>query len=405
MNGTRPLIPFNRPHLGPEEVSAAGEAILKGNVSGNGSLGLEVEKKLESIVGAKHVLLMTSCTHAMELALVALGVGPGDEVLLPSFTFVSTANAILMAGARPVFVDVRLDDLTIDPESAAEKVGSRTKALLVVHYAGVSCQMDALNELARNSGMFVVEDAAHALGATWKGAQLGGLGDIGCVSFHGTKNVVCGEGGALITNNSGVAREIEVIREKGTNRSAFMRGEVERYTWISKGSSYVLSEVLAAILKVQLEKMSWIISEREKIWKRYADAFAPLAGKERVRLCGIPSGAVPNWHIFYLLTASPADRDGLIRHLGASGIESSFHFIPLHSSPFSVEKLGYGNVSLPVTEYVSPRLLRLPIYPGLKKEDQDRVIDSVLSYFRGSGKKRHFVVFSLDEDNARGEPR
>jgi len=400
LNDTMHLIPFNKPYLGQEEASAAGGAILRGNVSGNGPLGLEIEKKLETIIGAKHALLLTSCTHAMELALVTLGVGPGDEVLLPSFTFVSTANAVLMAGARPVFVDVRLEDLTVDPESVAEKVGPRTKALLVVHYAGVPCQMDTINDLAKNSGIYVVEDAAHALGASWKGTQLGAIGDIGCISFHGTKNVVCGEGGALITNDDRVAREVEIIREKGTNRSAFMRGEVERYTWISKGSSYVLSEVLAAILEVQLEKMPWIISEREKIWKKYVSGLAPLAREGRIRLCGIPEGAVPNWHIFYLLTASPTERDGLIRHLKESGIESAFHFIPLHSSPFSREKLGYSDVSLPVTEHVSPRLIRLPIYPGLSEDDQDKVIDGVLSYFRKTGSTRQSEAGLLNRGRA-----
>lgn len=388
MNARGGFIPFNRPFLGREEARAAADVIMKGNVSGNGAVGLRVEGKLKSLLGARHALLVTSCTHAMELGFLTLGIGPGDEVLLPSFTFVSTANAVLMVGARPVFVDIRMDDLTIDPDKVKGAISPRTRAMVLVHYAGVSCQMDSLLEIARNSGIYVIEDAAHAIGATWRGAQLGSIGDIGCISFHGTKNIVCGEGGAFITNDEKTARVAEVIREKGTNRSAFLRGEVERYTWISKGSSYVLSEIMAAILAVQLDKMSWITSEREKIWRRYSEGLANLAERGLIRLCKIPEGAGPNWHIFYFLTETSVVRNELIKYLRALGIETTFHFIPLHSSPFVTEQLGMAGIELPVTEYVSSRLIRLPIYPGLSVVDQERVIDGICSYYRHNGSKR-----------------
>lgn len=376
------MIPFNRPCLGEAEASAARRVILSGNVSGNGPLGLEVEKKLESLFGARYALLVTSCTHAMELAFMALGIGPGDDVLLPSFTFVSTANAVLSVGARPVFADIRIEDLTLDPESAVHRITPRTRAIVLVHYAGVSCQMDAVLEIARERNLAVVEDAAHAIGATWRGRPLGNLGDIGCISFHGTKNIVCGEGGAFVTSSETLARAAELIREKGTNRSAFLRGEVEKYTWVSRGSSYVLSEIMAAILLVQLEKMPRIIEERGRIWRKYCEAFADLDEKGLVRTTRIPEGAGPNWHIFPLLTGTPQERKELISHLGSLGIEATFHFIPLHNSPFAMAKLGTRGLRLPVTEHVSERLVRLPLYPGLTLIEQERVVDGVLSYYR-----------------------
>lgn len=390
----RQTIPFNRPALGPEEARAASDVILSGSVSGNGSVGALVERELERLLSARHVLLVTSCTHAMELAFMALGIGPGHDILVPSFTFVSTANAVLSAGARPVFVDIRIEDLTVDPESVVKHLGRRSKAMVVVHYAGVSCQMDDLNGIAKNSGLFVVEDAAHAIGARWKDRCLGNAGDVGCISFHGTKNLVCGEGGAFVTSSDEVARAAELIREKGTNRSAFLRGEVDKYTWVSKGSSYVLSDIMAAILKIQLEKIDRIQAERRILWQRYQEALVPLRDRGLLRLCTVPEHADHNWHIFYLLARTPAERDGLIRHLGDRGIEATFHFVPLHRSPFAVRHLGTGNTSLPVTEYVCERLLRLPIYPGLSHMEQDRVIDAVASYFSrgrspaGSGGRR-----------------
>lgn len=379
----RSLISFNRPSLGEEEARAVREVILSGNVSGNGPLGLEVEKRLESLLNARRVLLVTSCTHAMELAFLALGIGPGDEVLLPSFTFVSTANAVLSVGARPVFADIRIEDLTLDPGSARQRITPATRAIVVVHYGGVSCQMDEILEIARASKLCIVEDAAHALGAGWKGKALGNIGDVGCISFHGTKNIVCGEGGAFITSSESLARAAEVIREKGTNRSAFLRGEVERYTWVSRGSSYVLSEIMAAILLVQLDKMQDIVKERERIWRRYCEGFEDLALRGLVRLARIPEGADSNWHIFFLLAGTPAERKDLLAHLRSLGIEATFHFIPLHNSPFAITNLGTSGVRLPVTEYASERLVRLPLYPGLTLEEQERVIQGVISFYRG----------------------
>lgn len=394
------FIPFNRPCLGEEEAHAAREVILSGNVSGNGPLGLEVEKRLEALLRARRVLLVTSCTHAMELAFLALGVGPGDEVLLPSFTFVSTANAVLAVGAQPVFADIRINDLTIDPESARQRITPRTRAIIVVHYAGISCQMDDILAVARDKGLAVVEDAAHALGSSWRGKPLGNVGDIGCVSFHGTKNIVCGEGGAFVTSSEGLARAAELIREKGTNRSAFLRGEVERYTWVSRGSSYVLSEILAAILLVQIGKMPEVIRERERIWTEYAGELAELDERGLLRIAKIPDCAVSNSHIFFIIAGTPAERSALIRHLRSRGIEATFHFIPLHTSPFALTNLGTSGMRLPVTEYVSERLVRLPLYPGLTREEQGRVIQGVLSFYRGSGVRWHAASSAMRDKDA-----
>jgi dTDP-4-amino-4,6-dideoxygalactose transaminase len=335
-----------------------------------------VEARLARLLGVPRVLLTTSCTHALELALETVGVGPGDEVVCPSFTFVSTANAILRAGARPVFADIEERTLGLDAANLERHVGSRTAALLPVHYAGIAPDMDAILDLARARRLRVVEDAAQGLSATFKGRALGSLGDAGCLSFHETKNVTCGEGGALALADASLATRAEIIREKGTNRSAFLRGEVDKYTWVSSGSSYVLSDVLAALLDAQLDKLAEIQARRARIVTRYRDGLQGWARARGVRLPEEPEGRQGNHHLFYLLFQDGKSRDACMQGLRARGVMATFHYVPLHSSPYG-RSLGLDRQELPVTDRVASGLLRLPLHPLLTDAEVDRVISSV----------------------------
>jgi dTDP-4-amino-4,6-dideoxygalactose transaminase len=312
----------------------------------------------------------------MELALLALGVGPGQEVICPSFTFVSTANAVLRTGARPVFADIEDTTLGLDPGDAERKVTPRTAAILPVHYAGVAPDMEALLGLCRERNLKMVEDAAHALGARWRGRALGTLGDAGCFSFHETKNVTCGEGGALAVADPDLARRAEIVREKGTNRAAFLRGEVDKYTWIAEGSSYVLSDVLAAILEVQLDKAPEIDARRAKVVARYRAELADWAERVGVRLPPELPDRDTNHHIFHLLYPDVESRDAALDALRARGVMASFHFVPLHSAPQG-RAIGTADASLPVTERVAATLLRLPLHAGLSDSDVDYVVEAV----------------------------
>jgi dTDP-4-amino-4,6-dideoxygalactose transaminase len=323
------------------------------------------------------VLLTTSCTHALELALLALGVGPGDEVLCPSFTFVSTANAALRVGARPVFADIEEETLGLDLADVERRLTPRTTVLMPVHYAGVAPDMDGLLALASSRGLKVVEDAAQGLGATYRGHPLGSLGDAGCFSFHETKNVTCGEGGALALRDPELIRKAEIIREKGTNRSAFLRGEVDKYTWVAEGSSYVLSDVLAAILDAQLDKLERIQARRRSVAESYRAELGPWARAHGVHLFEPPAGRVSNDHIFYLLFPDLADRDRYMAALRSRGVSAAFHYVPLHSSPFG-RTLGGEVEHLPVTESVAARLLRLPLHPLLSEGDVERVVEALV---------------------------
>jgi dTDP-4-amino-4,6-dideoxygalactose transaminase len=308
----------------------------------------------------------------MELALLALGIKPGQEVICPSFTFVSTANAILRVGARPVFADIEERTLGLDPADVERRLTPRTAALLPVHYAGVAPAMEPLLDLATERRLRVIEDAAHGLFASYKGRPLGTLGDAGCFSFHETKNVTCGEGGALAVADSEVAKRAEIIREKGTNRSAFLRGEIDKYTWILEGSSYVLSDVLAALLDAQLDKVDQIQARRCHVVKRYRAELADWAGRMGVRLPPEDAESTSSHHLFYLLFPDSDRRDRALATLRERGIMASFHYVPLHSSPHG-RCLG-PQPDLPVTERVAGTLLRLPLHPGLDDEDVDRVV-------------------------------
>jgi len=367
-------IAFSRPWFDEREEAAVREA-LRGHVSGDGPIGRRVEARLAAQLGAFRVLLTTSGTHALELALLALGVRPGQEVICPSFTFVSSANAVLRVGARPVFADIEDRTLGLDPADVEPRVTPRTVALLPVHYAGVAPDMEALLDLARRRGLRVVEDAAQGLAATWRGQALGTLGDAGCLSFHETKNVTCGEGGALLVGDPELARRAEVAREKGTNRAAFLRGEVDKYTWVAEGSSYVLSDVLAALLDTQLDKLEEIQRRRAGVVARYRGGLASWAAERGVRLPPALPERGENHHIFFLLYPDARQRDTALTSLRERGIQATFHYVPLHSAPHA-RRLGV-HAELPVTDRVASTLLRLPLHPLLSAGEVDRVIAAV----------------------------
>jgi dTDP-4-amino-4,6-dideoxygalactose transaminase len=377
MNRSSSGVAFHAPWFDESEEQRVLQA-LRGRIAGDGPFCRRVEERLAQLLGARRVLLTTSCTHALELALLALGIGRGQEVICPSFTFVSTANAILRVGARPVFADIEDRTLGLDAGDLERRLGPKTAAVLPVHYAGVAPDMDAILGLARAHRLRVVEDAAQALGASFRGKALGTLGDGGCLSFHETKNITCGEGGALVLDDPETAARAEIIREKGTNRSAFLRGEVDKYTWVAEGSSYILSEVLAALLDAQLDKFAEIQARRARVATRYQAGLETWARSRGVRLPAPVPERESNHHIFYLLFPDEASRDACLQALRARGVMASFHYIPLHSSPHG-RALGLEGGDLPVTDRVAGTLLRLPLHPLLTDEDLERVVSAVIA--------------------------
>ncbi len=369
------FIPLTLPLYDELEVGRIREA-LGGRTAGDGPFGKRVEARLAAQLGVSRVLLTTSCTHALELALLALGLREGQEVIVPSFTFVSTANAVLRAGARLVLADIEEETLGLDPNDVEERLTARSGVLVPVHYAGIAAQMDPLLEIARRRGLKVVEDAAQCIGASFRGRPLGSLGDAGCLSFHDTKNLSCGEGGALALRDEDTARRAEIIREKGTNRSAFLRGEVDKYTWVAEGSSYVLSDVLAAMLDAQLDKQERILAHRTRIAGLYRAGLASWANANGVRLCPEPPERILNHHIFHLLLPDAGTQARCLAALKSHGIGAAFHYVPLHSSPFG-RSLGLADRGFPVTDRVAATLVRLPIHTGMTDGDVARVIDAV----------------------------
>ena len=357
-------VPFCLPYVDHRERDAMAVALESGVLHGNGEITARVKEALCRWLDIRHVSLTTSCTHALEMAMIALGIGPGNEVIMPSFTFVSTANAVVLRGATPVFAEIQPDTLNLDPEDVAHRITPNTKAIMPVHYAGVGCDMDALLQIARDAGCAVIEDAAQAVDAKYRGQYLGTIGDIGCFSFHDTKNITCGEGGALLTNDPEIAERAEIISEKGTNRGAFLRGQVDKYSWVSMGSSYIPSEVLVAMLEVQLAKRSEIRQRRDQLWHAYLEALRPLATDGWLTLPRVPEECETNYHAFFIRTNTPQARDSLLRQLRSDGIEATFHYIPLHSSPFGRATLK-NHQELPVTDLCSQTLIRLPLYPSL----------------------------------------
>jgi len=370
-------VPFNRPCFAGNEQRYIQEAIASGKISGDGEFTKHCHALLEKALGLPRVLLTTSCTHALEMAALLLNLAPGDEVVIPSFTFVSTVNAFLLRGAKPVFADIRPDTLNLDETRLSGLLTPNTKAVTVVHYAGVGCEMDSILDLCRERGVAVVEDNAHGLFGAYKGRPLGSLGAMSTLSFHETKNFTCGEGGALCISDPGLIKRAEILREKGTDRASFFRGEVDKYTWVDIGSSYLPSEVLAAFLYAQLERREQIQAKRRRIWERYAAGLVDWAAKCGVRLPVIPGHCDQSYHMFHLLMPTPESRARLIDTLKAKSILAVFHYLPLHLSPMG-RSFGGEQGQCPVCEDVSDRLVRLPFFNDLDEEDQDAVIATVI---------------------------
>ncbi|HEX8844381.1 MAG TPA: dTDP-4-amino-4,6-dideoxygalactose transaminase [Pyrinomonadaceae bacterium] len=374
-------IPFNKPgHVGTESGYIA-EAIARGHLSGDGHFTRKCHALLEEQLGVPKALLTTSCTHALEMAALLLEFEPGDEVIIPSFTFVSSVNAFVLRGARPRFIDVRPDTLNLDEALVESAITPRTKAIVVVHYAGVGCEMNSIMETAARHNVAVVEDNAHGLFGRYRGKLLGTFGQLTTQSFHETKNFNCGEGGALLINDPRYIERAEIIREKGTNRSRFFRGQVDKYTWVDVGSSYLPSELLAAYLYAQLEARERIQQRRREIWEYYYEHLHGWAKDHGATFPTIPEHCEQAYHMFYVLMRSLDERQALIAHLKARGILSVFHYLPLHLSEMG-QKLGGREGDCPVTEDISDRLLRLPFYNELTEAEQEQVVAAINDFGR-----------------------
>jgi dTDP-4-amino-4,6-dideoxygalactose transaminase len=369
-------IPFNRPHLAGNELAYIAEAHANGHLSGDGEFTRRCHQWLEHQLDVRKALLTHSCTAALEMAVILADIAPGDEVIMPSYTFVSTANAVVLRGGIPVFVDVRSDTLNIDDRLIEEAITSRTRAIAVVHYAGVACDMDAVMQIANRHGLRVIEDAAQGVMSSYKGRPLGSIGSLGAVSFHETKNVISGEGGALLVNDESLVERAEIIREKGTDRSRFFRGVVDKYTWVDVGSSYLPSELVAAFLAAQLEHADSITRGRLSLWNAYHAGLAPLEASGKLRRPVIPPDCAHNAHMYYVLLESATTRARVISELKRERIHAVFHYVPLHSSPHG-RTHGRAHGSFTNTDAAADRLLRLPMWLGLEPE-QPRVIEAVI---------------------------
>lgn len=373
-------IPFNKPFIAGKELYYIAQAVFSGHIAGDGLFTKKCQSLMEEKFDARKILLTHSCTAALEMAAILCEVGPGDEVILPSFTFVSTANAFYLRGAKLVFVDIRPDTLNIDETKIEDVITERTKVIVPVHYAGVACEMDTIMTIAHQHNLLVVEDAAQGVNAKYKETFLGTIGDMAAYSFHETKNFICGEGGAIIINNENFIERAEIIREKGTNRSQFFRGEVDKYTWVDVGSSYLPSDLLAAFLYAQLENMQEISKRRDQLFDYYYKALIPLVNDGKIRLPFVSSECQSNNHLFYILLEDEDTRNALMDHLRSKGILGVFHYLSLHLSPVG-KTMGYQQGQLPVTESMSGRLLRLPFYYDLKPEEQAEVVETVRNFF------------------------
>lgn len=370
-------IPFNKPHFTGKELGYIEEARQLGQLSGDGAFTQKCHAWLEKHTGCRKALLTHSCTAALEMAALLLDLKPGDEVIMPSYTFVSTANAFVLRGAVPVFVDIRPDTLNLDETKVEGALTPKTKAIVAVHYAGVGCEMDALLAVARRHKLYVIEDAAQGIGAYYKGKALGSLGELGALSFHETKNIISGEGGALLVNDEVFAERAEIIREKGTNRIKFQKGKVDKYTWVDIGSSYLPSELTAAFLWAQFEGFEPIMRRRMELWEVYHKAFEGAEKKGLLRRPAIPKECRHNAHMYYVLLPTPAKRNSFLAALNQSDINAVFHYVPLHSSPAG-QKYGRAQGSLEVTVEMNARLARLPLWIGMES-DQAAVIEKVLA--------------------------
>jgi dTDP-4-amino-4,6-dideoxygalactose transaminase len=378
------MIPFNQSSLQGAELDFIREAIESGQVAGDQIFSRKCQQLLEEVLSALTVLMTTSCTHALEMAALLLDVKESDEVIVPSFTFVSTVNAFVLRGAQPVFCDIRPDTLNLDETKIESLITPRTKAIVPVHYAGVGCEMDAIIATANRHGVAVIEDNAHGLFGKYKGRWLGTFGTMATQSFHETKNITCGEGGALVVNEPRYEERAEIIREKGTNRSRFFRGQVDKYSWVDVGSSYVMSDVLAAFLFGQLEQWKSIQAKRKAIWERYDEALSDWCEERGVRRPFVPEHCEQAYHMYYLLMPSLAARTEFIAKLKGQGITAVFHYLPLHLSRFA-ESMELGawskerKAECPVTEDVSDRIVRLPFYTSMSEKEQDSVIEAIIN--------------------------
>lgn len=368
-------IPFNKPYLGGKELWYIAQAHAQGQMAGDGSFTKQCQGWLEERTGCRKALLTHSCTAALEMAAILADIQPGDEVIMPSYTFVSTANAFALRGGIPVFVDIRPDTFNIDESLIEAAITSRTKAIVPVHYAGVACEMDTIMDIARRHDLMVIEDAAQGIMATYKDQALGSIGDLGCLSFHETKNIISGEGGALMINNPKLVERAEIIREKGTNRTQFFRGQVDKYTWVDIGSSYLPGEIIAAFLWAQFEEAESITQRRLDIWHRYHEDFEDLENSGHLRRAVIPAGCIQNAHMYHLLLPDLAHRTAFIKAMKNQDIHCVFHYVPLHASPQG-HLMGRSAGELPVTLDIAERLVRLPLWLGLE-EHQKQVIDAV----------------------------
>jgi dTDP-4-amino-4,6-dideoxygalactose transaminase len=378
-------IAFNRSSLQGRELDYIHETIGVGQVAGDQMFSRRCQKLLQSVLGAPNALVTTSCTHALEMAGMLLDVREGDEVIVPSFTFVSTANAFVLRGAKPVFCDIRADTLNLDETKLEALISPRTKAIVPVHYAGVGCEMDAIMEIANRYGLALIEDNAHGLFGKYKERWLGTFGAMATQSFHETKNITCGEGGALLINDAQYQERAEIIREKGTNRARFFRGQVDKYSWVDVGSSYVMSDVLAAFLYGQLEQWRSIQSKRKTIWQGYDQALGDWAAARGVKRPTVPEYCEQAYHMYYLLMPSLEDRTAFIKQLKAQSVKAVFHYLPLHLSSFAKSReLGAWSkerkAQCPVAEDVSDRLVRLPFYTSMTKDDQAAVVEAIAKW-------------------------
>ncbi len=372
-------IPFNRPFATGNELDYIRTAIAAPKFSGDGSFTAQCHLLLEQSLGIQRALLTTSCTHALEMAALLLDTGVGDEVMVPSFAFPSAANAFVLRGAKPVFVDIRADTLNIDETQIERRITAHTKAISLVHYAGVGCEMDTIVAIARRHRIAVVEDNAHGLYGRYRGRYLGTIGQLATLSFHETKNFTCGEGGALLINDAQFNQRAEIVREKGTDRNRFFRGEIDKYTWVDIGSSYLPSDLLAAFLRAQLEHRDQIQSMRRQIFETYARELASWAETNGVRLPIVPTECEQSYHMFYVIMPSFESRQALISHLAGFGILAVFHYLPLHLSPMGL-RFGGRHGDCPVTEDLADRLLRLPFFTGMSSSEQSQVIDAVRGF-------------------------
>lgn len=373
------VIPFNKPYLSGKELQYIGEAVQSGKISGNGAFTKKCQHFFEEKYGFRQCLLTTSCTDALEMAAILCDIQVGDEVIVPSYTFVSTANAFVLRGAKIIFADSSAENPNLDADKLLALITPKTKAIVVVHYAGISCDMDKIMEIAEANNLYIIEDAAQAVDSFYKGRPLGSIGHLSAFSFHETKNIISGEGGMLVVNDERFEKRAEIIWEKGTNRSAFWRGEVDKYNWVDIGSSFLPSEVVAAYLFSQLENLEKIQSRRKQIWAKFYESFSALEQAGKLKLPVVPSYATNNAHMFYVLTDSIEQRDALIGFLKENKIYAVFHYISLHSSPFYKEKA--GDVSLPISDYYSNCLVRLPLFYELTEADQQLIIDKIVEFY------------------------